>query len=162
MLRRILLASLALAALVLGTGALVRACAADETKIRWLIADMEEAYNEGDAGDSVGPLARDWRHEGYSIDRQLLLGALFQASRERDRETKQLLSRVEVDEDAAAITVEGDRATLECEALFSRLRRGTWEEAWRVRFTAELVEGDGGWEIVRSRHEDLRGTHLGR
>ena len=101
-------------------------------------------------------------HEGHSIDRQLLLGALFQAARERDRETRELLSKVEVDEDAAAITVEGERATLACEALFSRLRRGTWEEAWRARFTAELVDGDDGWEIVRSRHEDLRGTHLGR
>jgi hypothetical protein len=69
---------------------------------------------------------------------------------------------VEVDEEAAAIVVAGDHATLTIEATFSRLRAGQWAETWRARLTAELEDGDDGWEIVKSRHEDVTGTHLGR
>ena len=162
MAKKILLPLFALLSLYFGAGFLIRFFASDETKIRWRIADMEEAYNAGRPGACVAPLARDWHHEGSSIDREMLLGGLFQAARERDKQTGGLRSRVEVDEDAAQIAVNGARATLAVEARFSRLRAGAWEDAWRVRFEAELVDGDDGWQIVKSRHEDLAGTHLGR
>ena len=162
MTKRILLALLALAALYYGGRSLVRFFASDETKTRRLVAQMEEAYNEGSPGSCVGPLAKDWRHEGYEIDRELLLGALFQTARDRDRETHQLRSKVDVDEDAVEVTVDGEHATLTTEATFSRLRAGKWEESWHLCITAELQDGDDGWEIVKSRHQDLRGTQLGR
>jgi hypothetical protein len=162
MFRKILLLALALGALWVVGAWLVELLTSDETKIRRLVADMEEAYNAGSPGSCVGPLARDWRHEGYEVDRELLLGGLFQAARERDRETKQLRTRVEVDEDAMEVTVEGEHAALACDAVFSRLRAGQWNETWRAHLEAELADGDDGWKIVRSRHRDLRGTHLGR
>ena len=162
MTKRILLALLALAGLYFGGRSLVRFFASDETKIRRLVAQMEEAYNEGSPGSCVGPLAKDWRHEGYELDRELLLGALFQTARDRDRETRQLRTKVEVDEDAVEVSVDGEHATLTTEATFSRLRAGAWEESWRLCITAELQDGDDGWEIVKSRHQDLRGTQLGR
>lgn len=161
-LKKILIGLVALTVLYLGTTFLIRSLASDETKIRWLVAGMEEAYNGGHAGQCVAPLAKNWRHAGTELDRELLLGALFQASRERDPKTRQHLSRVEVDEDAAAVTVTGERATFGADATFSRLRRGAWEETWRLRIEAELENGADGWEIVASRHTDLRGTHLGR
>ena len=160
--KRVLLALLALLCLFLGGRGLARFFASDETKIRRLVAGMEEAYDEGRPGSCVGPLARDWHHEGSEIDRQLLLGALFQTARDRDSQTRELRSRVEVDEEAAVIVVDGERATLRLEAVFSRLRQGQWSESWRARIEAELVDGDDGWEIVHSRHEDVTGTHLGR
>ena len=162
MAKRLFLALLALAALFYGGRGLVRFLASDETKIRRIVAGMEDAYNEGRPGSCVGPLARGWRHEGSEIDREMLLGGLFQTARDRDRETRQLRSKVEVDEEAAAIVVTGEQATLTVEAVFSRLRGGAWSETWRARVTAELADGDDGWEIVRSRHEDVAGTHLGR
>jgi len=161
-LKKVALVLAALLALYLGVGWLIRMLASDETKIRWLVEGMEQAYNTGDAGDCVAPLARNWRHEGYEIDRQFLLGAVFQASRERDKETREMLTRVDVDEDALAITVDGERATLAAEAVFSRLRKGEWQETWRIRVEGELVDGEDGWEILRTRHSDVRGTHLGR
>ena len=102
-LRKALLSILAIVGLFLGVRGVVRFLASDETKIRWLVEQMEEAYNDGRPGSCVGPLAKDWKHEGYSIDREMLLGGLFQAARERDKETRQLRSRVEVDEDALEI-----------------------------------------------------------
>jgi hypothetical protein len=162
MLRRVLGALLVLAVLVLGTRGLVRFLAPAEAKIRRLVEQMEDAYNAGKPGTCVGPLARDWRHEGHSIDRQMLLGGLFQAARERDPETRELRSRVAVDDGTLSVTVDGERAELSAEATFSRLSAGEWREAWRARFEAELEHGDDGWKIVRSRHADVAGTHLGR
>jgi hypothetical protein len=159
--KKIALGLVALAALYLGCRWLVRALASDETRIRWLVERMEQGYDEGDPGDCVGPLAADWRHEGYELNRELLFGGLLQiAMQERERETRELLTRVELS--GLRISVSGDTAELECEAAFSRRRRGEWQETWRMRAWAELVDGDDGWEIVRSRHQDLRGTELGR
>jgi len=160
--RKLVPALLALAALYLGVAWLVELLTPDDTKIRRLVAQMEDAYNRGDPGDCVEPLARAWRHERYELDRQLLFGALLQAARERDRETRELPTRVTIDEDAASIDVQDDQATLALEALFERRRGGEWRASWRIRVEAELADGDDGWEIVKSRHEDLTGTHLGR
>jgi hypothetical protein len=160
--RKLSLGAVTLVLLYAGVGFVLRACASDETKIRRLLGEMETAYDEGQPGACVRPLAKGWRHAGYELDREQLLGALFQISRERDRETHELLSRVAVDEDAAEIAVDGAHATLACEAVFSRLRRGTWQETWRLRVEAELAHGPDGWQIVASRHHDLAGTELGR
>ena len=162
MAKKLVLALLALVALYLGIAWLVRLFTPDETKIRRLVAQMEDAYNRGNPGDCVEPLARDWRHERYALDRQLLFGALLQTAQERDHETRALLTRVAIDEDAATVNVQEGGAQLELEALFERRRAGEWHETWRIRVEAELADGDDGWEIVKSRHQDVRGTHLGR
>ena len=162
MIRKILALLLALGALYLGVNFLVELFTSDETKIRHLLGDMEEAYNAGKPRSCIEPVAKDWHHEGYEIDRELLFGALAQTFLDRDRETKQLRTRVEVDEGAAEVAVDGERAAVACEATFFRLRAGQWSESWHVRLEADLEDRDDGWEIVKSRHRDERGTHLGR
>ena len=140
--------------------------ASDEQKIRWQVEEMLEGYNTAQPGMAVGPLDPDWRHEGHGeLDRELLRGALFRvAMNDRDRETRELTSRVALVEDSLVIEVAGDTAALEFEAVFSRRKRGDeeWTERWRLRIEAELEDGDDGWKIVRSRHEDLAGTQLSR
>lgn len=148
--------------LYLGVRWVVHALTPDEQRIRNLLVEMEQAYNEGDAGDCVAPLARDWHHEGYELDRRMVLGAVFQASRERDRELGIQLSRVDVDEDGAEVAVAGDHATVSVVATFQRWRKGEWQDSWHFRAHGELVDGDEGWEFVRTRHEDLQGTQLSR
>jgi hypothetical protein len=160
--KKIVLPLLALVVLFLGVGFVVHLLTPDETKIRHLVADMEDAYNRGNPGDCVAPIARDWHHERYALDRQLLFGALLQTAQERDRETRELLTRVTIDEDAATVNVQGDHATLELEAVFERRRASEWHETWRIRVEAELEDRGDDWQIVTSRHQDLRGTHLGR
>jgi len=162
MARKLLLPLLGIVVLYLGLGFVVRFFTPAETKIRRLVAHMEDAYNRGNPGECVEPLARDWRHAGYGLDRQMLFGALLQAAQERSHATRELLTRVTIDEEAAAVSVQDEHATLELEALFERRRADAWQETWRIRVTAELVDGEDGWRIVSSRHEDLRGTHLGR
>lgn len=152
----------ALPLLYLGSGIVLRWFVADETEIRWIIADMEEAYNVGDPSGCVDPIAQTWRHAGSELDRSMLFGALLRIAQERERETRALRSRVEVDEEAAEIVVTDERATLALDATFLRRRGEEWKPSWEVRITAELVDGDDGWEIVSSAHEDRAGTHLGR
>lgn len=152
----------ALPLLYLGSGLVIRWFASDETEIRWIVEGMEEAYNVGDPSGCVESIARTWRHAGSELDRQMLFGALLRIAQERDRETRALRSRVAVDPEAAEIVVTGDTATLTLDAAFERRRGEEWQPSWQVRITAELVDGDDGWEIVTSRHEDLAGTHLGR
>jgi hypothetical protein len=74
MAKKLILGALALAALWLGSGLVIRFFASDETKIRWLVETMEEAYNAGRPGTCVGPLAKGWRHEGHGVDRETLRG----------------------------------------------------------------------------------------
>src|SRR5262245_51990895 len=137
MARKLLVLALALGALYALGAWLVDLLTPDVTKIRHLVAGMEEAYNEGKPGSCVGPLAKEWRHEDYELDRELLLGALFETARDRDKDTHELRTHVEVDEDTAVVSVDGERATLACDAVFSRLRAGTWSETWRVHIEAE-------------------------
>jgi len=148
--------------LYLGSGIVLRWFASDETEIRWLVESMEENYNVGDPSGCVEPIAAGWQHAGTELDRRMLFGALLRIAQERERETRRLRSRVEVDEAAATIAVEGERATLSVDAQFLRRKGDDWQPAWHVRITAELADGDDGWEVVTSRHEDLAGTHLGR
>jgi len=152
----------ALPLLYLGSGLVIRWFSSDETQIRWIVESMEENYNVGDPSGCVESIAKTWRHEQSELDRSMLFGALLRIAQERDRETRAMRSRVEVDEEAAEIVVTDDRATLALDATFLRRQGEEWKPSWDVHITAVLVDGDDGWEIVSSAHEDRAGTHLGR
>jgi hypothetical protein len=135
----------------------------DETKIRWLVEEMEEGYNAGDLSDCVGPLHEDWEHDGHSLTRDYLKGGLFQAFREeRDRETGKRTSKVEIDPESFSVVVEDEQARIELEARFSRQKQGVWAETWHIRVFGNLENGEDGWRITRTRHDDLSGTQLSR
>jgi len=141
----------------------ILAFVSDETKIRWLIQEMEEGFNDGDLSDCIGPLHTDWKHDGHSMNRDYLKGGLFQTFREeRDRDTGRRTSKVEVDLESFSVEVEDEQARFEVEALFSRFKRDAWEETWHIRVFGDLEQGEDGWKITRTRHDDLSGTQLSR
>lgn len=160
--KRVLLAIAGLVALALCVRWVVLAFVSDATKIRRIVEDMEAAYDAGNPGEVVDPLAFDWHHDGVELDRRMLFGALLGVARDRDRTTGEVRTRVDVAPEALVIAVEGDHATLEAEAVFERRRGEDWQETWRVVFDADLEKRGGDWTIVRSAHRDVRGTHLGR
>jgi hypothetical protein len=161
--KRILLAALALAALVLTARYLFLALASDETKITWLIEEMEEGFDEGRAGTATSGLARDWSHGDSSIDRDTLRALLAQEFlTARQSSDRALRYRVEIPETTLEIEVEGDSADLRCEAVFESRRGEEWSTVWRVSVEVELRKGEGEWEIHASRHEDLEGRGLRR
>ncbi len=161
--KRILLALAATGVLLVAARSLYRALAPDETKIRWMVERMVAGYNTDDVGDCIGPLAEDWRHEEYHLDRDELRAGLLHASlQDRNTKTKKLDRRVELDSESLFVEVSGSSADLRCEASFSRRRDETWKETWRVAVEADLEKRGRDWKIVRSRHRDLRGTQLSR
>ena len=160
---RALLAVLGLVALWFLGRALVYALVSDETRIRWHVESMAEGYNEGDVGDAIGPIHRDWKHEGTELSRDLLHGGLVREFfQDRDRETRKLLRRVAIDGESIEVRVTDDRAEVELEAAFERMEDGAWVPRWRARIHGELERGDDGWSFRRTRHENLEGTQLSR
>lgn len=164
--KRVLLGLAGLVLLALAGRALVRALASDETRIRWLVGDAVHAFNETHTKGCLAPLADEWRHQPYGVDRELLKAALvrvfFQAV---DPETKAFLFEAEVDTDAMTVQVaeDGRTATIAGEALFSARRGDALDPTWRVRFSGELEKDpEKGWLVVRSAHENVEGTGLAR
>ena len=162
--RRLLLVLAAALTLWFLGRALVHALASDETKIRWRVEAMEEGYNTGDVGDVIAPLHADWTHEQHAgLDREMVRAVLArEALQERNPNTRRLARRVDLDEDTLAITVDGDAATLEVVASFSRWVDEAWKPDWTARFHADFVRTDDGWKTNRSRHADISGTQLSR
>lgn len=136
------------------------ALASDEKQIRWLVARMEDAYDEGRAGGCVADVHREWRHEGADahVDRALLeaglRGRFFQ---NRSKEGRELLLKVDVDQDALEIEVVEDTATLACEARFYEQVKEEWVLTWHTAVEAELVKEDGRWLIKHTRARTLEG-----
>lgn len=159
--RVLLLLALALV-VVLGVRWVVLALVPDETKIRWVVEEMEEGFNEGSAKRSVSGLAEDWSHEhARGMTAELLQRYLFgEFQGMRAQGDHRLDARVEVDEDELSIQVDGQEASLDGEATFSRLQAGEWVPNWRVRFHARLEDRDDGWLVVRSSSEDLEGRGI--
>ena len=158
--RRVLLALIALAALVLVGQRLRVALASDATRIRWRLEQMEAGFNEARLGACLRGVADGWRDTESGVDRALLadlLRSLF--FHERDPESGRFPFRVELEPEALAIAVDPQvegRAQVEAVARFSMLERGEWSETWRLRLRATLEQHEElGWQVVRSERETL-------
>lgn len=161
--KRVLFFAIVVVLLFFGIRTLVLALVSDETKIAWLIEEMEEGFDDGSAKSATSGLAHEWRHEDAEVDRDTLRALL---AREfmvgRQNHDGELIHRVELPEQLLEITVTDDTAAVRCEAIFERLRDEEWSVVWRARIEVELVKVEGEWEIHASRHEDLEGRGLRR
>ena len=159
-----------LVVLGLGVRMLVRGLAAEETKIRWVIEEMVAGFDDGHAGNAISGLAESWRHEGRSVERDMIRGFVFAESMQnRESETGAFRWDAELPEETWSVELgpEERSATVRTEVRFAylvRLQDGepVWEPRWHIRLEAELERLDGDWRVVRSRHEDLQGVMLGR
>ena len=160
--KKILFALPALVVLYFGVRTARYALASDETRILWLLEQMEEAYNEGQAGRAVAPLDKDWRHQDLAYDKEDLRIGVFNIGREERDSDGERTSRVTLDDDGLTIAVTGDGATVAAPVAFARREDGQWSDEWKAVVHADLARQDGGWRIVSSRHDDVEGTYLSR
>lgn len=154
--------SLALIALYIGGCAAFRALASDETRIRWVIEDMLEGFNEARLRplmDGLSPQFVDRVSGARRADvRDALIHSFFQ---DVDPSTKQYLYRAALDEDSLAIEVdpEGETAAVGLSARFVELR-GTEElPFWDARIEGRVQLFDGAWvwiETTAINHSDRR------
>jgi len=162
MLRKIAIGLIAVAVAWLGGRALVWALASDETQIRWKLEDACEAFGETRMQPILDFLARDFVDEmsGYQRDdvRAAVASVFFTA---KDPQTKKFPYRAEVVEGTLAIAMDPaaeDRATLKGTILVTDTTGGGERKAWEFQLNGELVDGDDGWQLVRTTHDTSEGN----
>ena len=139
-----------------GLRELVLILASDETRITWLVEEMQAGWVDGDVGACTDGIALDWIHAGQTdVDHaRLVQGLRGKFLRERQ---ERVVRGLEIPAGGLTIAVDGDRATVLCEARFLQVVDGAPRLVWHARLRAELERRDAGWLIVRSEHEDLDG-----
>jgi hypothetical protein len=161
--KRILLGLLALVALFFGLRALVRALASDETKIRWLIEDMTEGFNETRMNPVLSGLAQDFLAQGRETDadKASVRAGLAQLFLQRkDAQTKRFPYRAQVPEADFEVHVEpGEPRSAAADFLVDcdESQGEEWRPTWKAKVHAELVLGPGGWKIRRASLETRDG-----
>ena len=163
MIRRLLAGILILVGLVWGVGQLRYMIASPETRIRMRIERMALGFNTTKMAGALGGFARDYRDADSGTDKervkQILLHFFF---REIDPTTKRFRMRVEVPEEELSVSLDPDdesRAVVQLRAVFYEREGDSEELYWDARVTAEMAEGEDGWQILRTRevnHRDRR------
>ena len=161
--KRILLALAGAVVLFLLGRAIVRALVSDETKIRWLVEDMREGFDETRMDPILVAFAENFRDESSGADRadvrQALASVFFTA---KDPETKAFPYRVEIEIPKLAIDSDAEPPTAECdlEARFFDSRDEKEEPVWEVSIVSRWTRGEYGWRIASTRHETKSGRML--
>ena len=157
--KRTLLTLLGLAVLLFAGWRVRLMLASPETRIRWRVEEMLEAFNEARLSPIMKGVAEGWRDEGERVDRERLADGLrYTFFQEKDPKTKAFRYRVELEEELAIVVDDKDarHATVALLARFDCLRLEEWTPTWRVRIEAELVEHEEhGWQVSRSKRETL-------
>lgn len=138
----------------------IHALASPETRLRWMLEEIETSFNDYHASGIRAALAEDFEARPRGVDRRtvmLFLMQFFQKSREADGSPS---FRVEIERDADDELVfelkleEGSPPTARVSVTVEFLEnRGSgesspeWKGVSRARFTADCAEVDGDWKI---------------
>ena len=162
--KRALLALLALVVLFFGVRAVVRALASDETKIRGVLEDMTDGFNETRMNPVLAGLDAQFLDENLGADRDLVRAGLAQLFlQSKDAQTKKFPYRVTLPAEELKIVVQqGDPRTAEVElvALFEESHGETWKPTWKIHVEAQLALLPGGWRIRHTKTTELEGKLL--
>jgi len=163
-LRRILL-GLAGALLCFFVGrAIVRALVSDETRIRWLVEDMQAGFDRTRMDPILVAFAGNFRDDTSGADRQNVREALaYLFLTAKDPQTKAFPYRVEVGIPRIAVdrsTASEPTADVDVDARFFD-RRGSEEQlAWEIAVASRWTRGEYGWRIASTRYETKSGRML--
>ncbi len=145
--------------------------ASDETKIRWMLESLEEAFNDGSARRIGGALAEDFREIDSGLDRQqTILAFMGFVRRNLDAESEFLYrcELAELDDDSISIA-DGEEKTATVRVIVSFHRRAASsgkdgddgspreKRVSTIAFTGDLIVEEGRWKILRAAHELIDG-----
>jgi hypothetical protein len=188
MLRKGLLALIALALVYWGVSALVRAFASDETRIRWVLEEMAEGFNETQLAAATQGVGESFRDDTSGYGKAELIEALryvFMSS--KHPVTRAFPYRLEIPREQLDIELRAARAgehgeharakflarVIEPDPAPTRAARGAaaadeeTESAatsapeprvWDLRVQADFTLTEDGWKLARSTHEKLSGS----
>lgn len=161
MVKKIGLVLMAVAVLVLGGRALLRALASDETKIRLALEEACEGFGSARMDPVLAFVARDFVDDTTGFEREDLRAALASAFfQEKDPATKGFPYRASAPPESVAVTVQPDRgeATIRFLVRVVDVRGGGERTAWEFTVDGRMRRGDDGWQLVRSTHETRTGS----
>jgi len=162
--KRVIVAVAAIAALILGISLVIRALESPETKIRKRLLRMAEDFDGGRSGPCSRGLAEDFvdATTGARVSEVRALLAQMSLS-ERDPRTKEFLHRVTLPEEEMTVLLdpaEPTKAQVDFIAIFEERRGEEWRLEWRVSISAEMFDGEDGWQVRRTTHETLEGQRF--
>lgn len=134
--------------------------ASDETRIRLLLADACEAYDEAAAGDVAAVFAPEWRDKRSGGGRADLRDALLaRFVTERDPLTRAWPERARIDKRSFAVDIDEAAGTAEASFEFEllRLRKEGERVLWRATVELGLEERPEGWRVVATDWATLEG-----
>lgn len=135
--------------------------ASDETRIRLLLADACDAYDEASARGVVEVVAPHWRDRTTGAGRDELRDMLLvRFLTERDPLTRAWMERVEIDPRSLVLRVDGDAGTAQAELEFVVRRLRPDADAvvvWRASAILGLETGPQGWQVTASEWTTLEG-----
>jgi len=153
--KRVLFGILAVVLLWFGVRAIVHLLASDETKIRWLVEDMVDGFNETRMNPIMTGLAQDFVDEHSGRGKDDVRAALAQMFlQDKDPKTKRFPYRVQVPEQEFSVQVqraEPRTAALDLVANFDESAGEEWHPVRSAAVHAELLLGPDGWKIRRAR-----------
>jgi hypothetical protein len=162
--KRALFALLALVLLWFVVRTIARAFASDQTRIRWVIEDMADGFNETRMNPIMSGLAEDFLEDSWGADKALARAGLAQMFlQSKEALTNKFPYRVEIPEDEFHVQVhDGEPRTAEFDlvAQFEESKGGEWSARWKANVHAQLELAAGGWKIHRARLSDGGGQRL--
>ncbi len=152
---------IALSIVWFGGRALVHAFASNETLIRWKLEDACEGFNNTRMSPILDFIARDFVDQSSGAHRDDVRGGAAGAFfTEKDPKTRAFPLRAEVVPDTLAIEIDpADKkhAHLGCTIKIIDTSAGAQSTRWEFGLIGQLVNGDDGWQLVETTHDDKKG-----
>jgi hypothetical protein len=162
--RRVLLVLLALVALFLGVRAIVHALASEDTKVRWLLEDMSEGFNDTRMNPILAGLGAEFTDDGSGARKADVRAGLARLFLERkDPLTKRFPFRAAIQREGFTVSVHtGETPSAEADFVlaFEESAGEEWHGAWKAQVHAQLACDSGDWFLVRTRVDTLEGRPL--
>ena len=156
--KRVLLIVIAIPVVLWLGSAIWWALISDESKVRYRILEMSDAFNAGVNRTVMAGIAEDYQDTATGIDHKIIhlyLVTLF--LRQRHPETKVFDVRVEIPDQLGIQTEESSGDITASFDLSFTLTSQPTREPWVVRVDVRFDERDGEWLVVRSNFQPLSG-----
>ena len=133
----------------------------DETRIRRVLQNSVDGFNDTHKKRCISALADDFREETTGLSRDMIgqrLVYLFLKEKHPDMNTFRY--RIELVEDTLEIEVaEASPKTAKISVLarFSKMGKGEFAPVWDVEIDGGMEKTSDGWKVKRSRHRGVSG-----
>ncbi len=133
----------------------------DETRIRRVLQNSVDGFNDTHKKRCISALADDFREETTGLNRDLIGQRLvYLFLKEKHPDMNAFRFRIELVEDKLEIEVADvspKTAKVSVLARFSRIVKGEFVPVWDVDIDGGMEKTSDGWKVKRSRHRGVSG-----